>query len=158
MKKAGRIARVAELRKINLVEAKFTSDPHILNDLSGKRKAPSASLMVSVASTERASIHGNVIRARIALQLEGRLAPPRSPKRAMKMSCVFETEYGFPLEEKFSPAELRAFAHLNALMNVWPYWRELAQGMTLRAGLPPLIAPLLHIVTDQHNAARNTHK
>lgn len=41
------------------------------------------------------------------------------------------------------PAELLELFSQQAILNVWPYWREYVQSTTFRMGLPPLRLPLL---------------
>jgi hypothetical protein len=53
--------------------------------------------------------------------------------------------YSFPKEMEPVPGadELKAFADTNAVMNCWPYWRELVQSNVSKMNLPPLVVPLL---------------
>jgi len=44
---------------------------------------------------------------------------------------------------------LQAFADGNAMMNCWPYWRELVQSMVARMNLPPFVVPLLRYVPEK---------
>lgn len=64
---------------------------------------------------------------------------------AVQVDASFELLYSFPKEMDPSPAleELNAFANTNAVMNCWPYWRELVQSNVAKMNLPPLVVPLL---------------
>lgn len=47
-----------------------------------------------------------------------------------------------------SPVEITdeaadAFGKMNGIHNIWPYWREYVQSVSARAGLPPLVVPLI---------------
>jgi hypothetical protein len=47
-----------------------------------------------------------------------------------------------------SPVEITdeaadAFGKMNGIHNIWPYWREYVQSVSVRAGLPPLVVPLV---------------
>jgi hypothetical protein len=66
----------------------------------------------------------------------------------VQIDATFEVVYSFPPETTPVPAadEMQAFAETNALMNCWPYWRELVQTMVAKMGLPPLVVPLLRWV------------
>jgi hypothetical protein len=63
----------------------------------------------------------------------------------IQIDATFEIVYSFPKDATPAPSleEMQAFANTNALMNCWPYWRELVQSMVSKMGLPPLVVPLL---------------
>lgn len=42
---------------------------------------------------------------------------------------------------RIGKAECEAFARLNGIYHVWPYWREFVQSSSVRMGLPPLVFP-----------------
>ena len=42
----------------------------------------------------------------------------------------------------FPPDALHHFAKLNGTYNAWPYWRELVQSMTMRAGMSGITVPV----------------
>jgi hypothetical protein len=44
---------------------------------------------------------------------------------------------------RFSNADYEAFTAIRASADVWPYWREFVQSMTVRTGLPQLTMPSL---------------
>jgi preprotein translocase subunit SecB len=68
----------------------------------------------------------------------------RDRKVVLSISAAYRATYSVASE---SPAikdeEIGAFAEFNVPYNVWPYWRELVQSLTVRMGLPPLTLPLL---------------
>jgi hypothetical protein len=66
----------------------------------------------------------------------------------VQIDATFEIIYSFPkeLDPVPSPEELEAFAQSNAVMNCWPYWRELVQTTVAKMNLPPLVVPLLRYV------------
>lgn len=47
--------------------------------------------------------------------------------------------------ETLAASDLKQFAHWNAVFNAWPYWRELLGSTLWRAGLPPVLAPVLGV-------------
>jgi len=54
------------------------------------------------------------------------------------------------------PVELReglfsAFAKVNGLMNIWPYYREFAHDVARRMGYPDVLVPLLRVVPAKEN-------
>lgn len=64
----------------------------------------------------------------------------------VQIDASFELIYSKPQDMKPTSEELQAFADTNALMNCWPYWRELVQTTVARMNLPPLFVPLLRYV------------
>lgn len=58
---------------------------------------------------------------------------------------VFELSYSIPNKETFSSDELKAFAQVNAVFNVWPYWRELVQASLARMSMPTLTVPVYRL-------------
>ena len=66
----------------------------------------------------------------------------------IQVDASFELVYSFPQDAEPIPsqAEMQAFADTNALMNCWPYWRELVGMLVSRMNLPPLLVPLLRWV------------
>ncbi len=66
----------------------------------------------------------------------------------VQVDATLELVYSYPTDTTPlpSPEELQAFASTNALMNCWPYWRELVQSMVARMNLPPFVVPLLRYV------------
>ncbi len=69
----------------------------------------------------------------------------------VQVDATFELVYSYPqdIQPVPTPEELQAFADTNALMNCWPYWRELVQNMVARMNLPPIMVPLLRFVPPQ---------
>jgi len=66
----------------------------------------------------------------------------------VQVDATFELIYSYPLDTQPvpTPEELQGFADTNALMNGWPYWRELVQNMVGRMNLPPITVPVLRFV------------
>ena len=66
----------------------------------------------------------------------------------IQVDASFELIYSFPQDADPVPSqeEMQAFADTNALMNCWPYWRELVNMIVIRMNLPPLVVPLLRWV------------
>jgi hypothetical protein len=66
----------------------------------------------------------------------------------IQVDASFELRYSYPPDTQPVPTsdELQAFADTNALMNCWPYWRELVQTTVTRMNLPPIIVPVLRFV------------
>ncbi len=67
----------------------------------------------------------------------------------VQVDASFELLYSLPkdISPVPTPEELQAFADTNALLNCWPYWRELVHDMVARMELPPLLLPLFRLTT-----------
>ena len=83
----------------------------------------------------------------------------------LQVDASFELLYSVPADANPTPTELQAFADTNALLNCWPYWRELVQDMAGRMGLPPLLLPLFRLTPtpaqkqeDKSAIERNTEE
>lgn len=55
------------------------------------------------------------------------------------LEAAFELVYALTDGVVVDAQDLEHFAYANGTHNAWPYWRELAQGATLRMGIPPLV-------------------
>lgn len=66
-------------------------------------------------------------------------APDDDFEPALVIEATFELQYQLDPSEPVEKEDLEHFAYVNSTMHAWPYWRELAQSMTTRMGLRPLI-------------------
>lgn len=55
----------------------------------------------------------------------------------------FLVKYSY--EKEPDQEDLPAFAHHNAILNTWPYWRERVQSTAAAMGLPTLVVPVHHV-------------
>lgn len=60
----------------------------------------------------------------------------------LHIQATFLLAYVLKSADDITDAHCDAFADLNATFNVWPYWREYVQSVTVRMGLPALVLPL----------------
>jgi hypothetical protein len=71
------------------------------------------------------------------------------------LRAAFDARYqlnrGMPTEAE---AMLDAFAQTNAVIHVWPYFRELVQSTLWRTGLPPFPLPLFRITDERPASSR----
>ena len=58
------------------------------------------------------------------------------------IDCTLVLEYEAKAVGDLPAANLRAFAETNGVFNAWPYWREFAQSMAARMGIPRLVIPV----------------
>lgn len=62
----------------------------------------------------------------------------------------------YEIEEPFTSRKLlEDFVQHIAMLNVWPYWREFVQSMTLRMGLPAFPIPTVYIGELIKNSEEN---
>ncbi len=64
---------------------------------------------------------------------------------ALLLMAKLMLNYKISSFEGLTDENLRAFANTNGVFNAWPYWREFVQNMTVRMGLPPVVAPVFRI-------------
>lgn len=69
---------------------------------------------------------------------------PENPPE-VDIEAMFELTYSLQETDGISERDLEHFAFLNATFNAWPYWRELVQSLTVKAGLPPLVVPVFRV-------------
>ena len=88
---------------------------------------------------------GRLLVAEVSLVLQARDASaPENTGRApaFDVSATFHAAYRLQGAESFPEDALQHFADLNGTYNVWPYWRELVQTFTCRAGLGAFVVPV----------------
>jgi preprotein translocase subunit SecB len=67
-------------------------------------------------------------------------------KTVVSLTATFELVYIIQKQDvKITQDQLNDFGRLNAMFNVWPYWREFVQNTVTRMNLPPLVLPLFRI-------------
>ena len=76
---------------------------------------------------------------------KGVAGSPVNEAPLMRFLAIYELKYRVPSGEMFDEDSLRQFARTNALLNVWPYWREFVQTCTLRMGMPGFVLPVLRM-------------
>jgi hypothetical protein len=101
--------------------------------------------------TATASLLSNTNRFRVVVQHVMHGQREAKGTTEVQVDATLELVYSYPADTTPlpSPEELEAFANTNALMNGWPYWRELVQNMVARMNLPPFLVPLLRYVPPQ---------
>lgn len=87
----------------------------------------------------------------MSLTFDLRLEGSKGQTRIITIAGRISAEYDLPEDANPTPAQIKAFAKTNGMLNVWPYWREFVQAATLRAGLPPLTMPLFRVVHQHSN-------
>ncbi len=143
--RAGRVARVVELQKIRLVKGNFRLWNEKLREHEGRREHARTPIEFKVSHAEKSEVKREEIRTFITFRLTGSVAERAGRAKVVESTCIFAADYRAPRGSKFSPLDVRAFTSTNALMNMWPYWREYIQSMAARANLPFVTVPLLQI-------------
>jgi hypothetical protein len=146
---AGEVARAVELETVALraVQAAF----------NGQSSVPKLPVPVQVRITHS---------EKFILDPEGKLdvtihfdvlgMPPKGATEGFDLHCDFVARYALHAGATFSEGHYSHFASLNALMNVWPYMRELVQSATSRMGLPSLVLTLFRIPSVSQGAPAAT--
>lgn len=77
---------------------------------------------------------------------------PEVSNPPITVGASFGIEY--KIDKPFSQKTIeKALDHV-AMMNVWPYWRELVHSMTIRMGLPPFPVPLYNVASLQKDDSK----
>lgn len=98
----------------------------------------------------------------VSLLLDASVAPPGPAEhRVVDLSATFLATYRIEGAASFPQDALQHFADLNGTYNVWPYWRELVQTFTGRAGLSGIVVPVfrppVQTVPTQEELALEQH-
>lgn len=157
MNMAARVAQMAVLEEIYLVDAKISRAPLTMS--------PEVLTLEHKCSTE---ILSNDIEKKIQLILcnfqVAAFNGKSLDKLVMKIEASFCTSYAWKLTDNPVPDEdspdtlivgaesaettlsaLKYLFTINPISNAWPYWREFVQSMGARMGFPALTVPLLEI-------------
>lgn len=79
----------------------------------------------------------------VSLLFDANVAPLElAERRVVELSATFLAVYRIEGPASFPEDALQYFADLNGTYNVWPYWRELVQTFTGRAGLSGIVIPV----------------
>jgi hypothetical protein len=139
LKQVSAVAPKVEIRSIQLVQSNCTVD-----DVTGPTEGETESKhRVTFDYTP-----DGLLAVRVQFTLNGK--PVGGGKNFLSILATFRLLYESTEPEEsdlrtFPKDQMDAFIHTNAVHNAWPYWREFAQNLTVRAGLPPLTLPLLKL-------------
>jgi hypothetical protein len=82
------------------------------------------------------------VSVRIKLDLSYENDAPKDP--AISIMATFVANYQI-IEEFHDEEAFHQFLQHVGMANIWPYWREFAQSMTTRMGLPAFPVPLVNV-------------
>jgi hypothetical protein len=136
---ANTVSRVVELRAINLRTATVSSNLDHFSEIPPE-------LIFSQqyrASYEIPEGVPDVVGVTVDLNLMAQ--PPDVDIPTVSLNASFFVAYGLPSANEHPSAALEAFAELNGLYHVWPYWRELVHTVTGRVGLAPFVISVLKL-------------
>ncbi len=66
----------------------------------------------------------------------------KSSEETLRIEALFVVKYQLTRHDGLKKSHFDAFGKVNGVFNVWPYWREYVQSVTVRMGLPPLTIPV----------------
>lgn len=69
-------------------------------------------------------------------------AKPSDSAAMVEIDCTLLLVYRVSTPETVQEPQLKAFAEVNGIYNAYPYWREFAQSMAARMGVPGLVVPV----------------
>ncbi|MBM4273454.1 MAG: hypothetical protein FJ134_03205 [Deltaproteobacteria bacterium] len=153
---ATRVAQVAVLKEIYLVDAKVNRDPLIVS--------PESLSLEHKCSTEILEIdkEKSILCKFRVFAFNGESS---ENKLVMKIEASFCTSYIWKFlpdtlipDIDDSPETLLAYTEylvtINPISDAWPYWREFVQSMSTRMGFPALTVPVLEIVPKKPAAKK----
>ncbi|MDE2784250.1 MAG: hypothetical protein OXK77_14940 [Gemmatimonadota bacterium] len=95
------------------------------------------------ATYELPASDSNIVLVRVDLRFEAHSTDDGEPdQRVVDIEAEFLVVYRTTTTSPFPTDALRHFARLNGTYNAWPYWRELVQNMTTRAGMAGITVPV----------------
>lgn len=136
------VAKAVELDAIALRSwtAKFNSEEPGLPKLPGP---------LEVAAGHKSSYRLDPERRRLDVEIRfnvsGKSKADESGTEVLSVKCTLVLRYSAAEPLDVSAEQLHHFTDLNALVNAWPYFRELVHDTTTRMGIPPFFLPLLRL-------------
>jgi hypothetical protein len=142
LQQAAVVSRSVQIEQVSLRTAAVRSgiDPLILPE----------KLTLSQSHRARYEIperHPNKIFVYVDFECTAASAIP-SEIQPLGISATYVVVYEHPDIAALPEEALEAFAQLNGVYNVWPYWRELIQTASGRAGLSAIVIPVFRPGVD----------
>lgn len=151
-KPAGRISlvalRVSEIKRIDLVEGTM----RLVGQAPAMDAAATAAQLVPELSFRMVGENAIIVVGRFGFK--GLRAPAaETPDKSISEESVFfevdaryEIEYVLEAGKSFEPEDAHAFARVNGLLNLQPFWREYVADCLSRAGLVRFFVPVFNPV------------
>lgn len=135
---AGKVARVVELMQVRLASMRF--DSSFGDDPPGEFEMKQF-MTHRFAREEEGDGLLAIVGYRLALEApEEQQAQPGRPD--VEIEAHFQAFYRVKDLTGLTDVDFDCFAELNGTLNTYPYWRELVQSMTSRAGLGGIVMPV----------------
>jgi preprotein translocase subunit SecB len=135
-----RIIKAVQLREIRLVEANCKTRIRSVQEAGDVEVRLDWSARLKEKEPDNSFV--------IAPSLDLQIVPKGAKEETLPlvwMRVGFEATYRLPDGLRATRRELRDFAQINGIFNVWPYWREFIQNMFARMNLPPFFLPVYRI-------------
>ena len=148
---ASAIARYVELRDVRLtgVNANFL----VAKDEMLQQRELDVELGRSMSCSIAQDTRVISVEANLKADIHG---PGKGEKHGpvlISIQCAYVLEYTFMVHGGPEGAELQrhldAFARVNGVFNVWPYFRELVQSLSARMAIPPIVVPVYRVSKEQ---------
>ena len=135
------VAARVQIQSIRLIET-LAKQSLVNNDLPTK-------LAIVVNAVPVNSVNGKEVGVCATFVLSGRYEEADTGEPPLRIQASFVLEYSLTSSEGLTKDNYDAFAELNGVHNVWPYWREYVQSVATRMGLPPLAIPVYRVVPGE---------
>jgi hypothetical protein len=139
------VAKFVELRDVLLKEIKATT--HVSRDQILEAIPWTIDYTTSAHFTFEEAKGLLMVRTSLGAKLSAKSTP--SQNALATVECAFDLAYWLSAEHRPKAEErdryFQAFANVNGIYNVWPYFRELVHSTVARMGLPPLIIPVYRV-------------
>jgi|GEM_PF-1049528 len=127
------------------VSARVQIEQVILAETTARRRPlfakPPAELSLAVTVETKTLKEDRVVQVFPRFTLIGRDGPGGA-EEMLRIEALFVIRYRVATLDGITEENIDAFGKMNGIYNVWPYWREFVQSMTVRMGLPPLTMPV----------------
>lgn len=135
----GRVASNVELARVELVSSRFEqSDDRAVPSDAYKRtsRPPTLGLDAQWELTEDAQQLGCIV---VCASFLDETENDAWFRLVTRFRALYDVDEGASLADD----DVKLFVWWNAMLTVWPYWREFMSSMLRRAGFPSFTAPLL---------------
>lgn len=137
-KTLAKISRCTELIGLYLVNAQVSRKPEI-----GQFKNIGAEFEYSGSLFERKD---DQFQAKVDISVRGVNKDEDEPQPEVSIQGEYLVTYKIIYNSEICDADLEVFCSINALYNVWPYFRHLVSSMCNTMYIPQLLLPLLRII------------
>ncbi len=134
--RAAKIAKLIEIEDIFMLKGDFFRSEEFPDE------AENIELKFDVGSKVR---HYDKKLLQIGIRLALSFVLPDTQEKHFQAQGLYCLNYTISPKGRIYKKDLEAFAAINGVYHVWPYWREFVQNITQRLNLPPLTLAVLKI-------------